>query len=180
MKSTRLPTALLTGFGLGLLRPAPGTIGSLPPVLLALILAWLLGPRLGAAQYAWTINLVLLALLIGFSFVCIAFGDSAEQIFNRKDPPDVVADEIAGQSIALLFLPWRSGPDPDALIWNLTIASTAYVVFRFMDIMKPQPARALQRLKAGWGILVDDLIAGFYALLVAQIMAIWVWSSLLG
>jgi phosphatidylglycerophosphatase A len=171
--------ALLTGFGLGLLRPAPGTIGSLPPAMLALILAWLLGPAVSEAQYAYTINFTLLGLCIAFSHVCIAYGAAAEQHFGCKDPPSVVADEIAGQSIALLFLPWRCGPDLDALIWNLTLASTSFVAFRFMDIMKPAPARGLQRMPAGWGILVDDLIAGGYALAVAQMMAIWVWPALL-
>lgn len=179
MSGERLRLALITGFWLGRLRPAPGTIGSLPPVLLAMILAWLLGPRISNVEYVAAINLTLAVTALIFSVVCLRHGRAAEARFGLKDPPDVVADEIAGQSIALLFLPWRSGPETSALIWNLVIAGTAFVAFRAMDIIKPPPARALQRLSGGAGILVDDLFAGLYALGLVQIMARWVWPIVL-
>ena len=171
--------ALMTGFGLGRLRPAPGTIGSLPPAIIALILAYLLGPRTDSSTAQWIINLLLIVIAAVFTFVCLKFGDSSEMAFGRKDPPDVVADEVAGQSIALLFLPWRVASDTNAFIWNLMLASTAFVAFRFTDIVKPPPARALQRLPAGAGIVIDDLIAGVYALAIAQVMARVIWPTIL-
>lgn len=171
--------ALMTGLGLGRLRPAPGTIGSLPPAIIALILAYLLGPRIDSSTAQWIINIVLIAMAVVFTLICLKFGESSERAFGRKDPPDVVADEIAGQSMALLFLPWRDGPETSSLIWNLVLASTAFVAFRFTDIVKPPPARALQRLPSGAGIVVDDLIAGIYALVMAQLMARMIWPTIL-
>jgi phosphatidylglycerophosphatase A len=171
--------ALLTGFWIGRLRPAPGTIGSLPAVLLALIVAWLMGPRLETATAWWVVNVAIMGLGLTFAVVCMVFGRIGEAAFGRKDPPDVVADEIAGQSIALLFLPWSAGPETDALIWNMTLAGTAFVAFRLTDITKPPPAGAMQRLPHGAGILVDDLIAGAYALAITQLMARVIWPLVL-
>ena len=171
--------ALLTGLYLGRLRPAPGTIGSLPPVILALILAWLLGPRVEDDISRVVVNGTLAALGFFFAVICLCLGRLAEDAFGRKDPPDVVADEIAGQSIALLFLPWRAGPETDALIWNMIVAGTAFVAFRFTDIVKPPPARGMQGFPHGAGILVDDLIAGLYAMALTQLMARLVWPAVL-
>jgi len=78
---------------------------------------------------------------------------------GRHDPGFVVIDEVAGQWIALLFSPpgWRH-----ALI--------ALALFRVFDIVKPPPARQLERLPAGWGIVFDDVAAGLYALGVASLI----------
>ena len=81
------------------------------------------------------------------------------------------ADEVAGQAITLLFLPWRAPGEPGALAFNLTLAALAFLAFRAFDITKPPPARSLERLPGGWGILVDDLIAGAMALVVVQLIA---------
>ncbi len=156
---------LLTVFGLGRLPLASGTFGSLPPVAFALLLVWLLWPQMLAVNIA--------IALVGaiFAIVCVRFGHEAEQRFGRKDPSAVVADEVAGQAIALLFLPWRAPVDRESWTWNAALAATAFVTFRFFDIVKIPPARNMQRLSAGWGILVDDLIAGIYALLLSQLVA---------
>jgi phosphatidylglycerophosphatase A len=171
----QLALLLLTGMGLGRLRPAPGTIGSFPPIALALMLAWLLGPRTSEGALSWTINVSLACMAGLFALMCLRFGALAEQRLARKDPPEVVADEIAGQAIALLFAPWRSGSDESVFVWNLALTGTAFVSFRVMDIAKPPPARGLQRLPTGQGILIDDLIAALYALIIAQLMARWIW-----
>ncbi|MCI0365576.1 MAG: phosphatidylglycerophosphatase A [Phycisphaerales bacterium] len=180
MRRHKLGLALITGLGLGRLRPAPGTIGSLPPVLLVMIVAWQLAPRLSHQEYTAALNVSLSVLLGISSAICLGFGSIAEGRFGRKDPPDVVADEIAGQSIALLFLPWRSEPSPKALAWNLSLAGAAFLAFRLMDIIKPPPAKSLQRLPGGTGILIDDIVAGIYALVLTQIMARFVWPVVLG
>ena len=159
---------LITVFGLGHLRPASGTWGSTPPVAFALLLIWLLSPNGLSVHDQWIINISLVLIGLIFSIVCVRFGAEAEQRFGKKDPGQVVADETAGQCIALLFLPWRPMTDMDGWIWNLVLAATAFSAFRILDIIKPPPANQIQRLPGGWGILADDLIAGFYALLVAQ------------
>ena len=88
--------ALVTVFGLGRLRPAPGTWGSLPPPLLVLALLWS-----GAAL--WVVNLTLVLLGAAFGIACARFGHLAEQRYGAKDPRQVVADETAGQCVALLL-----------------------------------------------------------------------------
>jgi phosphatidylglycerophosphatase A len=156
--------ALVTVFGLGLLRPFPGTWGSLPPPLLALALLWS-----GAAL--WVINVTLVLLGAAFGIACVRFGSLAEDRYGAKDPRQVVADETAGQCVALLLLPWRDVSEAGAWSFDAALAATAFVAFRLFDILKPPPINQLQRAPGGRGILADDLLAGVYALVVAQIAA---------
>lgn len=149
---------LLTAGGLGFMARVPGTWGSLPPVVLAVAMLLLATP-------AWFLNGVLIALAVIFSLACLAFGAWGEERFGRKDDRRIVADEVAGQSVALMFLPWQPA---SAWALNLAIAFLALAAFRIFDIWKPPPARGLQRLPAGLGVLVDDLIAGLYAWLLMQ------------
>lgn len=155
---------LMTTFGLGLLKPAPGTWGSTFPVAIAVLLLWWLGP--GVA-----LDAIIVAVGVIFSVICIALGDWAEREFAGKDPGQVVADEVAGQCIALLVLPWRTLDDPGAWKWNILLALGAFLAFRLFDIAKPPPINRLQAIPGGWGILVDDLVAGVYALIVVQVVA---------
>jgi phosphatidylglycerophosphatase A len=158
---------VLSVFGLGYLRPAPGTWGSLPPVVIALGL-------IAAGDWAvrlHSIDVTMIVICLVSAWLCVRYGAAAELELGRKDPCHVVMDEVAGQSVALLFLPWRSLEEPNAWGWNLTIACVAFVSFRLMDIVKPPPARSLQRLSGGWGILIDDLLAGAYALALTQILS---------
>lgn len=156
---------LVTTFGLGHMRPASGTWGSIPPVALAgvLILA-----GFGPAGSPLVYHAALLCVLVVFSAACILWGQEAELRFGRKDPGQVVADETAGQCLCLLALPAGAV----ASFWPMaaTLAGS-FVTFRIMDIIKPPPARGLQRLPAGWGILIDDLLAGVYALVLVQLVA---------
>lgn len=167
-----IPALLMTGFGLGRLRPAPGTWGSLPPPLLALAIV-------AAGAGGRVVDLAMVGLGLVFAVTCVALGPWAERTFGRKDPSAVVADEIAGQAIPLLALPWRSFGEPDGTAWNLALAGTAFVSFRVFDIWKPPPANKLQSLPAGWGILVDDLIAGVYALALTQLAVRFMWPGVL-
>ncbi|MFM7050854.1 MAG: phosphatidylglycerophosphatase A [Planctomycetota bacterium] len=156
-------TWIATGMGFGLLRPAPGTWGSLPPVALALVLAM-------AGVEARSIDMALAGVGLFFGVGCLVFGAAAEKRFGKKDPGSVVADEIAGQSLALMWLPW----DRD----NAHIIATcaiAFLSFRLFDIVKPPPARGWQRFEGGLGILIDDLVAGFYALVATQVLVRILW-----
>ncbi len=167
-----IPALAVTAGGLGFLRPASGTWGSLPPAVVAALLA-----IFGAS--GWQIDLVLV-LLLGIGCVaCLRFGRSAEAIMGKKDPGQVVADEVAGQAVTLLALPWAiadgwagspvlpEGVTPMA--FNIGLAVVGFLLFRIFDILKPPPANGLQRLGGGMGILVDDLIAGAMAAAILQI-----------
>ncbi|MFO0828457.1 MAG: phosphatidylglycerophosphatase A [Phycisphaerales bacterium] len=156
---TRFERLALTAGGLGLLRPAPGTWGSLPPVALAVLLVATGAPR-------WQVDASLVLLGVAFAVACVRFGAIAEATWGKKDPGRVVADEVAGQSIALLGLPWPS----DDLPRTVAIGAIAFLAFRALDIIKPPPARGIQSVSGGLGILLDDLIAGAYACAVAQLV----------
>jgi len=179
----KLPPLFLTAFGLGHLRPAPGTWGSALPAAIALLLVVGLGVNGFSARDGWIINVVLVLLLLVFSYACLAWGDWAEAWYAKKDPGQVVADEVAGQAIALLALPWRAIIDDggmrwDALLFNTIAAATAFLAFRLFDITKPPPAQQLQAWPSGVGILIDDIFAGGYALIATQLLVRYAWAPL--
>lgn len=156
---------LITVFGLGHMRPASGTLGSLPPVILAgALMAAGLGPNAQPLIY----NGLLVLVLLFFCWACITQGDAAEAKFGRKDPSQAVADETAGQCLPLLALPAEATAIPLITVFTLAYA---FLCFRLLDIVKPWPAHRLQSLPGGWGILVDDLFAGLYAAAFVQVTA---------
>jgi phosphatidylglycerophosphatase A len=159
----KLKLLLATGLGTGYLPIAPGTWAS---AVVAVLYVLLVLARASAATIA--IAMAVLAILSALG--CIWSGQVAEQTFGRKDPHEMTLDEFAGQAVAYLLLPVRAG-----WIGNWPIALAGFLAFRVMDIVKPPPANALQRLPAGWGIAIDDLVAGLYANLVMQIVFRHVW-----
>ena len=145
-----------TFLGAGLLKPGPGTYGSISAVLLWYAAARLLHP----AQIPLAIGTAIaaiLATLIGIPAATIVARES-----GREDPGHVVIDEVAGQLIALIAIPadWQH-------------AALSLILFRLFDILKPPPIRQLERLPAGTGIMLDDVAAGLFALAVAQLIHIW-------
>lgn len=158
-----LRLALLTAFGIGRLRPFPGTWGSAPAAAFAVLMVGLLGPT-------WTVDVAIALFGLVFFIACVRFGHEAEQLCGRKDPGDVVADELAGQSLTLLFLPWWNPVSLRAWLWNIAVATVAFAIFRVMDVIKPPPIRSMQRFHGGWGIVVDDVLAGLLALVVTQLV----------
>lgn len=155
-------TLCLTTLGLGFLRPAPGTWGSLPPCALAFA-CMTLGVSSGAL-----LNWLLIVLFVA-SVMCIAFGKYSEKRFGRKDAAEVVIDETAGQCLPLIAIPgaWRGLVSISLPAWLEAgvLVATAFVLFRICDIYKPWPARPAENLPHGAGILADDLVAGLYAAL---------------
>ncbi len=144
------------------MRPASGTWGSLPPVIVA---AAMIAAGVGPASSPWLYHGTLAAMLVAFSLVCLMQGDRAEIAFGKKDPSQAVADETAAQCIPLMFLPSHALASPTMIGFTLALA---FIAFRVMDILKPWPAYKLQRIPGGLGILIDDLFAGFYAMLIVQ------------
>jgi len=149
---------IVTGLGTGFLPVAPGTWGSAAVAAIFLGVAFAAGGR----RVCVTGSMVALALLA--SLACLLWGGHAESTFGRKDPSEVTVDEWAGQALTYVLLPVGGARQ------RLIVAAAGFVAFRIADIVKPPPAGRLQRLPAGAGILVDDLIAAVYANLLCQII----------
>jgi phosphatidylglycerophosphatase A len=149
--------AVGTFFGAGLLRPGPGTWGSAAAALLWLAAAKSLHP--GPGTLAWvTLAAAMCALAIG-----VPAATRVERESERTDPGHVVIDEVAGQWIALIYSRV-----------NLSHLLAGFLFFRLFDIVKPWPARQLERMPAGWGIMLDDVAAGVYALLLMLALQHWI------
>jgi phosphatidylglycerophosphatase A len=139
-----------TGLGTGYAPVAPGTVGSLLGLGLHVLLHAVAGPLAAFAG---------LLLVTALGFWSAAAG---EQHFARRDPGHVVVDEVAGQMLTLTLLPLSAG----------SIAA-GFLLFRLLDILKPFPARRLEALPGASGIMSDDLMAGFYANLILQLLVRW-------
>jgi len=139
---------LAFGFGAGLAPAAPGTAGTL----LAFPLFWLLQPRLSPIEF-----LLLLAVMFA---VGIWACEKTGRALGVADHGGMVWDEVVAFMLVLFFT-------PDSLHWQ----AFAFLLFRLFDIFKPQPIRYYDRtFKSGFGVMLDDLVAAFYTLLV---MALW-------
>jgi phosphatidylglycerophosphatase A len=106
-----------------------------------------------------------LALVVALAAIGIPAGTSVARTQGKADPSIVVIDEAAGQMLALVAAP---------LQWKYLVVS--FILFRGFDIFKPPPLRRLERFPGGWGIMLDDLGAGLYALAVLQLL---VYSAVL-
>ncbi len=140
----------IVSFGyLGLSPVAPGTAGTLGGV----ALAWLLART--QHFFFWSVLAGLVLYAVGRSL-----GEWSERYAGRKDPGFFVVDEVIGYLVTCL---WTQGPSA------LTLA-VAFFLFRFLDVVKPPPARALERMGGGDGILLDDVMAGLYGLAVMAVL----------
>lgn len=149
-KKITFSTFFASLFLIGFIPFAPGTFGSLAAYGLYLLLpAWLWE---GTALY---ILPLLIAVLSG---VGVAICTKAEDILG-KDHGSIVLDELLGYFVATLFLPH-----------NWLIGLYAFILFRVFDIAKPFPIYRSQKLPGGWGVIVDDLLAGLYANILLQIL----------
>ena len=133
---------IATALGSGYAPLAPGTAGSL----LAVFLIYYIFPP------SW---ILLISILLLF-FLGVYTSGKLEKI-HGEDPSLVVVDEVVGMAISLLFLPRN---------WQLFLL--AFLLFRLFDIVKPAPINSSQKLRAGWGIMIDDVLAGIYALISVQ------------
>jgi phosphatidylglycerophosphatase A len=144
-------TLIATFFGVGRMRPGPGSWGSAATVLLWSAIAYGLAPSL---RMPVAIALAGLVVLIGIPAATqVARGSGV------KDPQFVVIDEVAGQLIALVGVPFG---------WKTFLAG--FILFRGFDIVKPPPVRQLEALPEGTGIVVDDVAAGLYACAVMHLL----------
>jgi len=140
-----------TFFGIGHMRPGPGTWGSAATVLCW----WALSHWIPANLQLWAaIAIVVFVVAIG-----IPAATQVSRASAAKDPQFVVIDEVAGQLIALIAAP---------VTWKSLLAG--FILFRGFDITKPPPVRQFERLPEGSGIVLDDVAAGLYALAIMQLL----------
>lgn len=150
-RAPRWATLVATFFGVGLLRPGPGTWGSAATV----ALWWLVARGITPGHQALA-AMVLAALAVA---VGIPAATQISRTSGLKDPQFVVIDEVAGQLITLIAAP---------VAWKSLLAG--FILFRGFDIVKPPPVRQLEHLPEGSGIVIDDVGAGLYALAVMQVL----------
>ncbi len=139
---------LATGALVGYIPPLPGTLGALEGVLLYRL-------TLEMALYG---KLIITVLLI---FLGILTSGYVSLFLGKSDPDEVIIDEVAGAYISCLG---------KVTLWEFILA---LIIFRIIDITKPYPLKRLERLKGGWGIMLDDVLAGIMTnLLVSFIFSI--------
>ena len=147
------PWAMLvaTFFGIGRLRPGPGSWASATTVFLWAALAHTLSPSLRTP--------VAIAMAIAVTLISIPAATHVVRGSGIKDPQFVVVDEVAGQLVALIAVP---------LAWKSFLAG--FILFRVFDIVKPPPVRQLEALPEGAGVVLDDIAAGLYALAIVHLL----------
>lgn len=151
----RWALAIATAGGAGYCPVAPGTAGALVGVVLVLLLARLPLSRAGIIE-------VMAALSVAIFSTGVWAAGVAENYFGRTDPGQVVADEVVGQIITLLLIPRAN--------WKWLLGG--FLLFRLLDVLKPPPARQAERFPRGWGIMMDDVIAGLYGLAVLTVIGL--------
>ena len=152
----------ITTFGVGYIPLAPGTWGSAVGVLIYLLFAkiedWTilnyLPKGFSADQISAWIHFVNLFIFLLFTLLGIWAATRGTKLFADKDPSQAVVDEVIGQLITFLFIPFTTS-------WQLILAG--FLLFRLFDIWKPYPIDYLQSLPSGIGVCADDILAGVYA-----------------
>lgn len=145
-----------TFFGIGQLKPGPGTWASLVAAAI-----WYIGLDSAHLTVGAAIPVTLAAATL-VTLIGIRASTIVERESGRTDPGFVVIDEVAGQWVTLALTPVD--------IWH---ALAGFALFRFFDIVKPWPVRRLERLPGGLGIMLDDVAAGVCGLLVMMLLRIW-------
>lgn len=151
-KSFTFKELLFTGIFAGYSPVAPGTAGTVVGMGIYFI------EYLIFNEACWIVNCIIVVIMI---YPSIKIADEGELFFGVKDPPQVVLDECMGYWISLLFFPF-----------SIRIAIIAFILFRILDIVKPFPAKRLQALNGGLGIMIDDYIAGIYTNLIILLIII--------
>jgi len=141
---------IATGGYAGFFPVAPGTVGTLVGILFCLLFS----------NFSLPVYLLSMATLF---FLGAWAADRAEIAFARKDSPKIVIDEVVGYLTAMVLIPFTFGN-----------ALGGFLFFRLFDIMKPPPARKIDRqMKGGFAVILDDAVAGLYANLSLHLFLCW-------
>ncbi len=136
-----------TGLGSGLSPLAPGTAGTLVGVLVYMVFS----------PFPWPLYLL---SVVAFSLFAVYVSREAERIYNEKDPPRIVIDEIAGLLVTMFLV------EP-----TLLHVFCGFILFRAFDIIKPFPIRLCeQKFPGGYGVVADDIVAGVYANIILLLL----------
>lgn len=154
----RIKLGLGIFFGAGMLPKAPGTWGSFA-ALPCIYLSAMPAPVLGIP-----------AFILITSFLSLWSADTCVKRYGQ-DPPQFVMDEVAGQGMVFLFSSFSLSVHPD-----LTVLFSGFILFRIFDIAKPLGINAVEKLAGKFGILLDDLLAGTYALICLELLK-WLFRS---
>jgi phosphatidylglycerophosphatase A len=138
LKKNQLAKLVCTFFYAGYFPFAPGTFGSL----ITLTIIWFFIPSFFYILFPITVGLFLLS---------VWSATRGEEIFGKDGSP-IVIDEVTGMMVSLIFVPK-----------DIKSYVGAFLLFRLFDIVKPPPARRMERLRGGWGVTLDDVVAGIYA-----------------
>jgi phosphatidylglycerophosphatase A len=144
----RLILLLASGFGAGFSPFAPGTAGTLVAIPIELLLSPIRSP-----VYELT--------LLTFFFFSSWIAERAQNHWQKKDDQRIVIDEIMGYLLTMLWIPK-----------TLFFISVGFLLFRLLDIVKPFPCRQLEKVRGGFGVVLDDVFAGIYANIALQILRI--------
>jgi len=143
---------LAFGFGSGLSRYAPGTMGTIAAIPLAAVLT--------ALPVAWFWPLLVLLFIAGV-WLC----DVSSRRLGQHDPGGIVWDEMVAYWLTVAFVP---------VTWAWWLA--AFMLFRFFDILKPWPIRQVEkRFDGGLGIMLDDIVAAVYAMIILAVLQYFPW-----
>jgi phosphatidylglycerophosphatase A len=134
-----------SGFYSGYSPVASGTVGSLAALLIYFIPGF------------ENIYIIVSAIILFFIYG-VTLGNKFERLYGR-DPAQCTIDEIVGTWIALIALPKTAG-----------IVITSFLLWRILDIIKPEPARMLEKIKGGFGIMLDDVISAAYSLIIMHLI----------
>ncbi len=150
----RLAVGIATVGPCGFAPLAPGTVGSA----VGLVIFWIVR----STGVVWLEGATLLVVVAAG----VAAASIAETFYERRDPGLVVVDEVAGMLVTLLLVPV-----------GFVGSIVGFLAFRFFDIVKPFPARQVEVLPRGWGIMADDLVAGIYAQATLRVV-LWMGAAL--
>ena len=145
MKLNLIEKTLGSAFFTGYIPVASGTFGSLAALIIFLI-------------PGFENPFIIIPAIIVFFIYGIFVGNKFEAVYG-KDPSECTIDEIVGTWIAYLFLPKTVG-----------IIILTFFIWRALDVIKPFPARGLEKLNGGLGIMIDDVVSGFYTLIIMQVI----------
>lgn len=152
---------LSTGFGTGFAPGAPGTVGAFFALVIWYVLYLLLSP---VALFWTTVALVVVTTVVG------AWTSHVMERYWGEDPRTVVIDEFVGTWIPMLVVTGI----PDRWITAL-LAFVGFAAFRLIDIFKPLGCRKMERFGNGWGVMLDDVLAGVYALVIVLVLRLIIW-----
>jgi phosphatidylglycerophosphatase A len=154
----KLKILILTMMGIGNSKYAPGTIASF---ITCVIYIWF---------YVLQVNIFFLILAVTILFIFSVFAiDNSKNLFSEIDAKEIVIDEFIGQSIPILTI--YSLIEKNNFIYFILYTLISFILFRIFDILKPFPINTIdQKMKNGFGVILDDVVAGFYSVTILLVI----------